>query len=355
MQRALLAFVGEDVLDEGVDFVAVELAGEAKAFGHLQQFVHFYYRRGTFSFGVARRWQDEQAVGVTRHAINFKCADRLVLDAQALFVEDGLDFVDAAFVFARDIAAHRFGDAVAALAHGEAAHGTEAFGDEVVVAAFGGNFVDAGEDFGVDEAADVFRHDFVKVGDEAVHPFDAFFFFAGQPQRQAIIGEADDFGAGRQEASGGVGDGFYHDFCRLVAVFLPDFAVVFDPGVHPVAEYGFWLAAFLGLFDGGSDNARPGKAGSRVQSGTATAASRFGAAEVHLQSRLVVDGDAGNADIYIDFAAVDGLQFKAFARHDFFFGRFFQERLDAALAFVRHEAHQGQFVQRGTVFDAEGV
>ena len=30
-------------------------------------------------------------------------------------------------------------------------------------------------------------------------------------------------------------------------------------------------------------------------------------------------------------------------------------RLDAALAFVRHEAHQGQFVQRGTVFDAEGV
>ena len=42
-------------------------------------------------------------------------------------------------------------------------------------------------------------------------------------------------------------------------------------------------------------------------------------------------------------------------RHDFFFGRFFQERLDAALAFVRHEAHQGQFVQRGTVFDAEGV
>ena len=258
------------------------MAGEAKTFGYLQQFVHFHHWRGTFSLNVTFWRQDEQAVGVTRHAVNFKRADRLVLNAQALFVKDGLDFVDAAFVFARDIAAHRLGDAVAALAHGESAHGTEAFADEFVPSAFSSDFDDAAVEFGVDEAADVFRHDFVQVGDEAVHPLDAVFFFASQPQRQAVVGEADNFGAGRQEASGGVGDGFHHDFCRFVAVFLPDFAVVLDPGVNPVAEDGFGFAAFLRLFDGGSDNARPGEVSRRVQSGTATAATCFGAAEVHL-------------------------------------------------------------------------
>ena len=296
-----------------------------------------------------------QAVGIARHTINFQGADRLVEDTNALFVEDALDGVDAAFVFTRDVATHRLGDAIAALAGGKAAHGAEALADEVFPGAFGGDFVDAGKEFRVHEAADVFRHHFVQVGDQAVDPLDGFFFVAGKPQRQAVIGEADDFRARRQKAFGIFHHGGDEDFRCLVTVALPEFTVVFDPGIDPVAEHGFCFAAFLRLLDGSGEDTGTGKTSGRIDTGADAAAAGIGAAQIHLQAGFAVNDDAGNADVHVHFAAFNSLQFKAFARHHFFFRRLFQEQFQPFFAFVRHEAHQGQLIQSSAVFDAEGA